>query len=163
LIEHVEVLSQLFHLFADRVEGVSIMKIVTTQGHGGLLRLLELYEIVPNFLSRSEIKTIFSLLLNAQVSSKQHFVMSRALIYLFFCLFFCQRNQRSSAAQLGVGAGLEFSFFVKGLLMFALYFYSKTGGAGTIESKVDAMLHRWKLADPTKLAAVRKSLSAKIR
>lgn len=57
----------MFNLFADRIEGVSVIKIMTTQGHGGLFRLLELYEIIPHYLSRIEVKTLFTLLTNAQV------------------------------------------------------------------------------------------------
>lgn len=64
-----ETLSQLFSLFADRVEGVQVVKLITTKGHGGLYRLLELYEIVPSFLSKTEAKVLYNRILLAQVSS----------------------------------------------------------------------------------------------
>jgi hypothetical protein len=47
-----------------------VIKIMTTQGHGGLFRLLELYEIIPHYLTRGEVKTVFTLLTNAQVCLK---------------------------------------------------------------------------------------------
>lgn len=46
-----------------------MVKLMTTKGHGGLYRLLELYEIVPNFLTKAEVKVLYNRILLAQVSS----------------------------------------------------------------------------------------------
>ena len=44
------------------------MKLITTKGHGGIYRLLELYEIMPNYLSKAETKILFNRILLSQVS-----------------------------------------------------------------------------------------------
>jgi hypothetical protein len=61
------VLNQLFSLFSDRVEGVSVIKLIN-QSYGGLLRILELYEIIPTFCTRAEVKNLFTMTTIAQVS-----------------------------------------------------------------------------------------------
>lgn len=73
MLNHVETIFQLFSLFSDRVEGVSVIKLMTTKGHGGLYRLLELYEVVPNFLSKAEVKVLYNRILLAQVSQPSRF------------------------------------------------------------------------------------------
>lgn len=53
-------------MFADTVEGVSVVKL-TTSAANGVLRILEFYEVVPSFLTKIEVKVLFSLVAHAQV------------------------------------------------------------------------------------------------
>ncbi len=65
-----EVLRQVFDAFADFVEGVQVIKLATSGNQqGGLYRLLELYGVLPTYLSKVEAKVLFTLTLHAQVRS----------------------------------------------------------------------------------------------
>ena len=79
------------------------------QGYGGLLRILELYEIVPNFCSRAEVKSLFTIATIAQ------------------------RNMRVPAASAGGGTALDFTFFVKFLILLTNYSLYKISGQQTSE------------------------------
>jgi predicted glycosyltransferase len=83
-LNHVEALFQLFSLFSDRVEGVSVVKLITTKGHGGIYRLLELYGIVPNFVTKAEAKVLYNRILLSQASS----FLSSYLLFLTFSFLF---------------------------------------------------------------------------
>lgn len=75
-----------------------------------------------------------------------------------------QRNLRSPAASAGGGTGLDFTSFLKFLVMIAYHALSKTNNYSslysTIEAKVDVMLFKWALADPLKLQVVSNALRA---
>jgi hypothetical protein len=74
---------------------------------------------------------------------------------------------RTAASQVGAGSGLDIHFFVKCLVMLAMYAFGRSAGGGGggpnggVEGKVDAMLVRWGLGDSNKLANVRKHLHNK--
>jgi len=138
LLQHVDTLTQLFSLFADRVEGVSVIKLITSKGHGGIYRLLELYEIIPNFLSKAETKVLYNRILLAQ----------RAL--------------KLPASIAGGGSAIEFSSFLRLLIMVAIFTLSKTDllatHYSTTEAKLDVLLYKWGLADGHRLTMIRQLL-----
>ena len=82
LCSQFEALQQLFSLFSSEVEGVSVIKLVTSSsaslklqqspnrlgGSGGVYRMLELFDVLPTYLSRVEAKVLFGLALYSQVS-----------------------------------------------------------------------------------------------
>ncbi len=69
---------------------------------------------------------------------------------------------RTAASQVGAGAGLDFHFFLKCLVMLGMFAFSKSGGSNVgVEGKVDAMLTRWGLGDPNRLTHVRRQLANK--
>jgi predicted glycosyltransferase len=74
-LNHVETLFQLFSLFSDRVEGVSVVKLITIKGHGGVYGLLELYGIVPNFVTKAEAKVLYNRILLSQVRTSISFTI----------------------------------------------------------------------------------------
>ena len=68
LCSNLDVLRQLFDLFSDTLEGVQVLKLATSHSqHGGLYKLLELYDVTPTYLSKVEAKVLFTLTLHAQV------------------------------------------------------------------------------------------------
>lgn len=159
LCSQLDVLQQLFALFATKVEGVSVIKLVTStsvngaqqhqqqhnkqaQGHlggaGGVYRMLELYDVLPTHLSRVEVKVLFGLALHAQ------------------------RNLKLPASIAGGGTGLDFCTFLKFLVMLVYHALSKTNSYSTMynsmEAKVEVMLFKWGLAESTKLQVVRQAL-----
>lgn len=141
LCEYAEILNQVFSVFADRMEGVNIIKLSSTNkgGHGGAFRLLELYEITPTFMSRLEAKAMFSLAAHAQ------------------------RIAQASAATSG---GLDFPSFVKFLVLTTHCAMAKAAasiveGYPSHESKMEFMLFKWGLADGNRLQIVRQMLSGR--
>lgn len=67
LVSQAATLYQVFALFSERIEDQVLMKLTSGQGHGGLMKLLEIYEALPHFLNRLEAKTLFNLAVTAQV------------------------------------------------------------------------------------------------
>lgn len=78
LLPHTDVLWQLFTLFGDRAAATAaamedgddslVLRLASAQGYGGLMKLLEVYEVLPHFLTRLEVKMIFNLCLTSQVT-----------------------------------------------------------------------------------------------
>ncbi len=78
LANHLHTLKKLFDVFADSVEGVSVVKLTTSAGNG-VLRILECYEVIPSYLTKIEVKVLFSLIAHSQVS-----------MFQCFCLWWCK-------------------------------------------------------------------------
>ncbi|KAJ1434298.1 hypothetical protein B484DRAFT_292878 [Ochromonadaceae sp. CCMP2298] len=101
---------------------------------GGAYRLLEMYDVLPVTLSKVEAKVLFALSLHAQ------------------------RNLRTPASIAGGGTGLDFTSFLKFLVLVAYHALSKTSSYSstyaTMEAKVEALLVRWGLGDGVKLGVV---------
>lgn len=139
LSAHFDALFNVFHSFSDTVEGILVMK-WTTSGHSGALRMLELFDVVPSYVSRSEAKTMFTLMTNAQ------------------------RVLERPAALTGGGMSLDFSGFIKYMVMLCLHALSKTGEFSsmyaTVESKLEVMLFKWGLADTLKLQILKNNGTA---
>lgn len=133
LTANLPALRQLFYAFAQRIEGENVIKL-STSSNGGVYKLCELYELVPTYVSRIEAKIMFSLLVQAQ------------------------ENAGSAGAHAGGGSGLDFEHFLKYLVMMAYHCFSKTKSFstmyGSIEAKVEAMLHKWGLADEVKFQVI---------
>jgi hypothetical protein len=95
LLPHIEVLWQLFTLFGDRAavddandgdgDDSLVLRLASAQGYGGLMKLLEVYEVLPHFLTRLEVKMIFNLCLTSQVCA----TVACALCSLLACLLTC--------------------------------------------------------------------------
>lgn len=66
IVNELNIFNKVFEAFAELLEGVPVVKL-TTASNGGVYRMLELYEIVPNLISRLQAKIIFQLINNCQV------------------------------------------------------------------------------------------------
>jgi hypothetical protein len=144
---HLETLQQVFVLFADRIPGEDtqssslnslMLRLATAQGYGGLLKLLEMYEVIPHFVNRLEAKTIFNLAMAAQ------------------------KSVRSTAGATVPPNGLDFPSFVKFLLLVANCALNKAQAFAdqyaTPESRVDFILIKLGLGDPVRFLSVRRAL-----
>jgi len=119
---HINVLQLVFDLFAGPVEGakLQIIKLSSTSNDrynsstaGGVLRLLELYDVLPIYLSKVEAKVLFSLTAHAQ------------------------RNLRSPASIAGGGTGLDLAGFLKLLVMASYHCLSKTSSYSNVYNTIE--------------------------
>lgn len=127
LCNAVDILSQVFDVFADPVEGLSLLKL-TTSANGGLYRLMELYDVVPGYLMRSEVKTIFTLIAQSQVRPCHAVCRSN---------FNHQHNLHLPSSIVAGGTGIDFHSFVKALVMVAIHALSKSGAFSNMYSSVE--------------------------
>lgn len=128
LSTHLNMLQLVFDLFAGPVEGqqqqqqhLQVIKWSSTSNdrfssstsNGGVLRLLELYDVLPTYLSQVEAKVLFSLTTHAQ------------------------RNLRSPASIAGGGTGLDLAGFLKLLVMVSYHCLSKTSSYSSLYSTIE--------------------------
>ena len=126
---HLNMLQLVFDLFAGPVEAVGaaaqpnqlqVIKLSSTSNDryssstaGGVLRLLELYDVLPTYLSKVEAKVLFALTAHAQ------------------------RNLRSPASVAGGGTGLDLAGFLKLLVMASYHCLSKTSSYSSLYTTIE--------------------------
>lgn len=76
LANHIDTLKAVFDSFSDVVENIQIVKL-TTSTNNGVFRMLEGFEVIPTYLSKVEVKVLFSLIVHAQVR----------VLLLLLCMF----------------------------------------------------------------------------
>lgn len=136
------VLKEVFELQAETVEGLRLMRLVSTgSSTAGLYYLLETYDVVPAYLSSREVKMAYALITSAQ------------------------RYLKTPSSMAGGGVGIDFIHFVKYLVMVSIFALSKATTLnslyGTNEAKIDVMLMKWGLADKLKLQLVKTRMRLK--
>ena len=135
---HLNMLQLVFDLFAGPVEAavgagaaaavgaaaqpnqLQVIKLSSTSNDryssstaGGVLRLLELYDVLPTYLSKVEAKVLFALTAHAQ------------------------RNLGSPAAVAGGGTGLDLAGFLKLLVMASYHCLSKTSSYSSLYTTIE--------------------------
>ena len=144
---HLNMLQLVFDLFAGPVEGamaaaqplqqLQVIKLNSTNNDrfksstaGGVLRLLELYDVLPTYLSKVEAKVLFSLAAHAQ------------------------RNLRSPASVAGGGTGLDLAGFLKLMVMASYHCLSKTSSYSSLYSTIEVSYSTTGLASSSDTAAL---------
>lgn len=140
---HLNMLQLVFDLFAGPVEGATaaaqplqqqlqVIKLSSTNNDhyksstaGGVLRLLELYDVLPTYLSKVEAKVLFFLAAHAQ------------------------RNLRSPASVAGGGTGLDLAGFLKLLVMASYHCLSKTSSYSSLYSTIEVSYSTTSRSGPT--------------
>jgi hypothetical protein len=129
-----------FDCLSELIEGVQVIKL-TNSSSGGFYRLLEEYDIIPAYISKKDVKLAFMIILSSQ------------------------RNARSPASVVGGGSGLDFSNFVKLMVLIAVVSLSTASSFSSLyssyESRVEVMLHKWGLVEPLKLQLLKTNLRSK--
>jgi hypothetical protein len=116
-----------------------VIKLATSGSlQGGLYKMLELYDGTPTYLSKVEVKVLFSLTLHAQVT--QRFLLVGCCNFSDSLLTCAQRNLRSPAASAGGGTGLDFPSFLKFLVMISYHALSKTSSYSSLYSTMEVRL-----------------------
>jgi len=149
---HLNMLQLVFDLFAGPVEGamaaaqplqqLQVIKLNSTNNDrfksstaGGVFRLLELYDVLPTYLSKVEAKVLFSLAVHAQ------------------------RNLRSPASVAGGGTGLDLAGFLKLMVMASYHCLSKTSSYSSLYSTIEVSYSTTGLASSSDTAALTVVLS----
>lgn len=121
--------------FFEIIDGAEMIRLNNPQGTG-FYRLLDEFKISPDVVTKAEAKNLFSLVLT------------------------CQRTVGSPCTTAGGGVGLDFSHFIKLMVMLAIFAFSKTGNASkprynNPEVKVDSLFSKWGLSDQLKLQVIK--------
>jgi len=121
---------QLFNVFDSSASPVNGVKVI-----GSIIyKLFEQFDVVPGYLSKKEIKLVYQIISQSQMSSGSN-----------------------SPQNL-----LDFIGFVRLLVAISVYALSKTAAFQSkypeMESKVEVMLSNWGFADPQKLQLIEKRL-----
>ena len=149
---HLNMLQLVFDMFAGPVEvamaaaqplqQLQVIKLNSTNNDrfksstaGGVLRLLELYDVLPTYLSKVEAKVLFSLAAHAQ------------------------RNLRSPASVAGGGTGLDLAGFLKLMVMASYHCLSKTSSYSSLYSTIEVSYSTTGLASSSDTAALTVVLS----
>jgi len=144
---HLNMLQLVFDMFAGPVEvamaaaqplqQLQVIKLNSTNNDrfksstaGGVLRLLELYDVLPTYLSKVEAKVLFSLAVHAQ------------------------RNLRSPASVAGGGTGLDLAGFLKLMVMASYHCLSKTSSYSSLYSTIEVSYSTTGLASSSDTAAL---------
>eukprot|EP01038_Epipyxis_sp_PR26KG_P007045 gene7045-9620_t len=135
------ILKSLFDLYAENIDGNYGLKFTNSFG-GGVVKVLELYDVIPTYVSKAEAKVIFNLISNAQ-----------------------KKLRASSSIPNGNNAttGLDFICFIKYLVMTVIHSLLKTNSLSnvytTIESKVEVLLFQWGFGDNVKFQVVNNNMN----
>eukprot|EP00602_Paraphysomonas_sp_CaronLab_P008689 CAMPEP_0185036454 /NCGR_PEP_ID=MMETSP1103-20130426/29487_1 /TAXON_ID=36769 /ORGANISM="Paraphysomonas bandaiensis, Strain Caron Lab Isolate" /LENGTH=592 /DNA_ID=CAMNT_0027573995 /DNA_START=456 /DNA_END=2234 /DNA_ORIENTATION=+ len=103
----------------------------------GLYRLMEEFDVIPTYMSKKELKSLFLLIVKAQEKSG-----------VPLASFLSSKGKE----------GITYVNFLKLLVMIAIHCLSKTSAFNslytTVKSKVDVMLFNWGFAEPLKIRTV---------
>jgi hypothetical protein len=136
LVPHLQNLKDCFDWVAEDIEGTKIVKLTNPNG-GGAARLLEAYDIIPAYLSKKEAKMAFFVILSSQVQ----FVIDRICDHSSFA-YTMQRNAGNVPTAAG-SVGLEFSSFVKLLLLICIHSLSKASTFSSLYSTTEVRSCCW--------------------
>jgi hypothetical protein len=111
VVPHLQCLKGSFDWVSEEIEGSRVVRLTNSAG-GGMARLLESYDIIPAYLTKKEAKMAFFVILSSQ------------------------RNAGNVPAAAG-SVGLEFSSFVKLLLLVCIHSLSKTSTFSSLYSTTE--------------------------
>jgi hypothetical protein len=139
IVANLAPLRGIFDIVARDMDNTKVIPLSTqANDQGGALRVMELYDICT-LIPKREAKMSFSVVLAAQ------------------------RNASTSANVAGGGVGLDFTHFVKLLILLAVHCNNKhakmAAAHPTNAAKVECMLFNWGLGDPEKLNFLSKRLA----